>query len=307
MMMSTVLALFQLLQPPTFPSTVQMVGVTITATDERTGAPVTDLKSDDFVMLDEGKRQSIVLFEREEVPASVVILLDTSISMRTLAPAIREAATNLIRELRPIDEVHVAAFDDRYRVLCEFTTNHDEAVASLKNIGQGDATALNRSLYTASRFLELQHRGDVRRRRILILLSDGEDTLDSFSYESAEEALRRSSIVSYVVHLQRGPTQRLTQSGRDQHELTSRAMRFVKSITYETGGKLLSVPEPYPRLIIAGAFSGISAELGSQYHVGYLPSAEIAKDGWRSISVALKSRSGVRLRFRKSYYVTARE
>jgi VWFA-related protein len=307
MVMSTAFALLQLLQTPIFPSTVQMVGVTITATDERTGAPVTDLKSDDFVMFDEGKRQAIVLFEREEVPASVVILLDTSISVRTLAPAIREAATNLIRALRPIDEVHVAAFDDRYRVLCEFTTDHDEAIASLKNIGEGDATALNRSVYTASRFLELQHRGDIRRRRILILLSDGEDTLDSFSYDGVEEALRRSSVVCYVVHLRRGPTQRLTQSGKEQHELTARATRFVESITYETGGKLLSVPEPYPRLIITGAFSGIAADIGSQYHVGYLPSAEISQGGWRSISVALTSRSGVRLRFRKSYYVAIRE
>ncbi len=301
MVVSILFVLLQAAQVPTFSTQVQVVGVTISATDVRTGAPVSDLKPGDFVVLEDGRRQEIQLFERKSVPASIVILLDTSSSMKGLLPSIRDAASRLIHSLRPVDEVQVATFDERYRILSDFTTDHEMASASLAGVRQGSDTALNWALYTATRFLEQSHRDEVGRRRILILLSDGENTHDSFSYEMAEDALRRSRVVCYVVHLQR-----MTLEDPSVLVLTDPATRFIHSIVYETGGQLLSVREPYDHRVIASAFSGIAAELGNQYHLAYSSSAEPTRSGWRDIGVVMTSRSNVRLRFRRGYYVPPR-
>gem|GEM_PF-4173691 len=310
-MMSFVFAVLQATQSPVYSAQVQMVGVTVSAVDATSGASVLDLKLEDFEVRDEGKRREILYFEREQVPASVIIMLDTSSSMRERIPAITEAAANLIRTLRPGDEVHVATFDERYQVLCEFTTDHEAAIASLSSVQPGDMTAFNRSLYIATRFLELQHHGDVKHRRILIVLSDGEDTSDldaSFSYTSSEDVLRRSSVICYIVYLQRAffgnP---FTIAGKKLKGLSERARQFVAMITYETGGRLLSVSAPYQQSVIASAFSGIAADIASQYHLGYVLDDVPTKSGWRAVSVSLKSRSGVQIKYRRGYYALAKE
>lgn len=301
MVIPALLLVLQAAQVPTFPSQVQAVGVTVTATDARTHAPVTDMKREDFLILEDGKRQEIEHFELTAVPASVVILLDTSTSMFGLLPTISDAASRLVRSLRPVDEVHVATFDSTYRILSDFTTDHESAVASLAGARQGGDTALNRAVYTATRLLERRHGSEVQRRRILILLSDGEDTSSALPYEAVEEALRRSRVACYVVHLPRAPG---VDSGIQQ--IAERALFFVKSLVYETGGQLVTVPFPYDGNIIHRAFSGIAAELGSQYFLSYASSADPTKGGWRKVQVALRSRSGVNVRFRRGYYVPPR-
>jgi VWFA-related protein len=298
MLLPAVYMLLQAAQVPTFATQIQLVGVTVSVADVRNGAPVSNLKKEDFAVLEDGKQQDIQYFALETVPASVLILLDTSGSMRDLFLPISEAAARLIRSLRPIDEVHVAAFDDDYHTLCDFTTDHEAAVRALDAMVQGEGTAFNRSVYTATRYLEQREKGNIQRRRILILLSDGENTHPSFSYEMAEDALKRSQVICYVVHL-------LNRGLVDAQlvEVRERASRFVRSIVYESGGQLVEVPFPFNTYIIQRAFNHISDELGTQYYLSYASSADPDKAGWRAISVVLNSRRGVRLQYRKGYYM----
>ncbi len=302
MLVAALMVLLQAVPPvPTFSAQVQVVGVTVNAVDARTGKPVGGLTAADFQVLEDGKRQEMLHFEREEVPASVLILLDTSTSMRGLMPAVREAAIRLIRSLRPVDEVHVATFDDRYRLLCDFTTDHDEAVRALAELHDGNETALNWALYTATRMLERRHERDTERRRVLVLMSDGENTHDSLATEVVIDALRRSPVVCYVVHLQRQFIGDARDISRTQH-----AQQFMESIVYETGGRLVPVVYPYEEFVIRGAFHGIGDELGAQYHLVYASSSDGMRGGWRTIGVAMTSRADVRLRHRRGYYVPAR-
>ncbi len=303
-------ALFALLQgvvTPTYPSNSQMVGVIVSATHENTGEPVFDMVADDFVVLEDGKRQQVTHFQREDVPASVLILLDTSLSMRSFMPEIRDSAMNLIRSLRPIDEVHVATFDVGYRVLSDFTEDREAAIASLDLMRPGGPTNLNQSLYVATRYLERQHRGEVRRRRILVLLSDGEDTESSQSYSVIEETLRRSSVVCYVVYIQRADTRgKLTQLLKRQAVLARRATQFVQTIVFDTGGKLRTIKDPYPRMMITRAFVDIAKDIGNQYYLGYPRVGSSDASGWKKVSVMTVRRSDVRLRYRTSYFFEAK-
>lgn len=301
MLITALVMLLQAPPVPTFSAQVQVVGVTVNAVDTKSGKPVGGLTREDFQVLEDGRRQEILHFNQEDVPASVLLLIDTSVSMKGLLPSVREAAGRLIRSLRAIDEVHVATFDDRYRLLQDFTADHEEAVLALDGVVDGNETALNWALYTATRILERRHTTESERRRILILLSDGENTHESMAYEVALDALRRSPVVCYIVHLARpmnGPSREVS--------LTYAAKRFVESVVYETGGSLAVVPYPYQPYDLRRAFAGIADELGTQYQLAYATSADPGIGGWRAISVAMTSRSNVKLRFRRGYYVPSR-
>ena len=286
---------------PTFAAQVEVVGVTVNAVDPRTGAPVVGLTPQDFNIFEDGKRQQVTNFLQEDAPASVIVLLDASFSMEPLIPSIREAAERLIRSLRPIDEVQVASFDDAYQVLSNFTMDHDAAARSLKSLVQGKNTSVHLAMYTATRLLENRHRKDLDRRRVLIILSDGENTVSSMTAEAALDEIRRSSVVCYAVHITRA-----YEENPRARVLAEQAKHFMESVVFETGGRLVSVQHPYSRDDIVGAFNNISSELGMQYHLGYESIIDPARTGWRTIGVVMTSRSNVRLRYRRGFYVALR-
>lgn len=301
-MLALMMGLFLQVGPvPTFAARVEVVGVTVNAIDTRTGAPVIGLTPRDFNVFEDGKRQQVTNFLQEDAPASVIILLDTSFSMGPLLSSIRDAAAHLIRSLRSIDEVQVASFDERYQMLSDFTTDRDVSVDSLKALAEGKNTSVHLALYTATRMLENRHRKDLNRRRVIVLMSDGENTQSSMSAGTALDAIRRSSIVCYVVHIERE-----FEGNPRAQAVSNDAKELMEAVVFETGGRLVSVRRPYDRDEIVGAFKNISSELGMQYHLAYESVIDPARTGWRTIGVVMTSRSDVRLRYRRGFYVALR-
>jgi VWFA-related protein len=284
-------------QVPVFDASADMVSVTVTAVDERTKAPITDLKQHDFIIAQDSTEQPITYFKKHDIPASIVVLVDVSDSVNSLLPYIKRAAVRLIQSLRPGDEVQVAQFAVRYQELNDFTTDHVEAAAVLeRGFVQGDTTALNRSLYTAVRVLEKRFPGDINRRRIIILLSDGEDAGKSFSNAMVLDSVRRSGVLCYVVHIARNLV-----AGMPEGILN--APEFMKRLAYESGGRLVTVSYYAPHEL-ARAYENIADELDVQYHFGYL--SPTGQPGRHDISVMLRSRSGIVLRHRRTYYIPLR-
>ncbi|HXK36673.1 MAG TPA: VWA domain-containing protein [Candidatus Paceibacterota bacterium] len=280
-------------QVPTFSATVDMVGVTVTAVDSVTGIPVPDLTINDLAVFEDGVYQQMAHFGREDVPASILVLVDASGSVKSLTQLIQDAATRLILSLREYDEVQVAQFGTRYQELTDFTTDHEIAAAALsRGFVKDDSTSLTRALLVAIRSLEMRHPGDAERRRIIVLLSDGENTMGSFSEQSILDQLRRSGVLCYVVHIAR-----IRFSDEDR---IAQARQFMERVAHESGGRLVTVPYDHP-LLLATAYTDIANELGTQYHIAYLSSA--TKPGWHEIAVVLRSRVGITLRFRRGYYV----
>ena len=159
-------------QQPTFKGRSDVVRVFVTVTD-RDGRLVTTLAQTDFELKDEGKPQSIVLFDNTPQPIRLIVMLDVSGSMEGNLPILREASQELFGRLRPDDRARVGSFGREVSISDEFTQDVRALDAALPQTIVPDApTPLWRALDQA--MTAFGHEGD--ERRAILVLSDGKDS-----------------------------------------------------------------------------------------------------------------------------------
>src|SRR5262245_48648993 len=115
---------------PIFGVEIEVINLTVSVTDSRSRY-VTDLKNEDFAVFEDGIRQDLSIFRHEDIPISMVLVLDTSASMDEKLGQAQQAAVRFVKTLRPQDNAQVMQFNDRTTVLQEFTPDHtklEEAV-----------------------------------------------------------------------------------------------------------------------------------------------------------------------------------
>src|SRR5207237_872488 len=149
---------------------------------------VTDLRSNDFVVLEDGVRQEPTLFVQEDLPISVVLMLDVSASMAPNLDTVRLAAARLIDRLRPQDQAEIVQFSERPQVLQAFTSDHQRLLNAVQATELGGGTALHNALYVTIKDVATQARAEEIRRRAIVLLSDGEDTASVITDDRVLEA-----------------------------------------------------------------------------------------------------------------------
>lgn len=292
-------------QIPSFPASVQIVNVFVTATQTGTGRHVPDLNADDFIVMEDGVRQNIVHFECEDVGASIVLLLDVSASTKRARPIILEAARRFLNTLRPTDEVQVAQFGDHYGLLADFTDDRQVQQEALKHVFLDGETKLNASLYTAARFLMRRRAQETERRRVMVVLTDGEDTASGMTSEPVLDEVRRTGVLVYVVHVL-DPLWVLEPRKKA-------ARKYMVELTETSGGRLFTVMqgemnEIKARSAAAGiidVYESIGRELGTQYHLAYTPTNDSTDGRWREIGIVC-NRIGVTLRYRQGYFAPRR-
>jgi Ca-activated chloride channel family protein len=307
----------------------RLINVPLNVSDEH-GAPVGGLTANDFTLAEDGKPQKIVVFEREtSAPLSIVLAIDASESVLRDENLERNAAKHFIKALmRPQDELDLMEFSDTVGELVPFTNDQRRIDAGLGEIQRGQATALYDAIYLASERLGETHGVPVAakdkgvkaatnpgpaddpedlRRRVIVLITDGGDTVKGSRYMQAlEEAQRVGAMVYSLIIV---PV--YADAGRDtggEHALIQMAD--------DTGGKYYYVTEPKD---LEPALRRVSDDLRTQYLLGYYaPSHDVQKDDAekddaekydanapRTITVKLKDASlGARseLRYRKTYY-----
>jgi len=282
----------------------RLVGVPLNVVDEH-GAPVAGLTIDDFLLKEDGKAQTIAVFEREATaPLSIVMAIDASESVLRDENLERNAAKHFVKALvRPQDEVDLMEFSDTVRELVSFTNDVKRIDAGLGELRRGDATALFDAIYLASQRLGESHEGaSAERRRVVVLITDGGDTVKGSRYmEALEEAQRVGAMVYSLIIV---PV--WADAGRDtggEHALIQMAN--------DTGGKYYYVTEPKD---LEPALKKVSDDLRTQYLVGYYAPARTRLDGEqdvspRTISIQLKDPERAKkddLRYRKMYYPDAK-
>ncbi len=119
---------------PQFRVSVDTVSLAVTVTDEE-GRLVTDLPQDNFQVFEDGVEQELQFFSRGELPLRMVILVDTSGSMRSKLELAQEAAVRFVRSLKPGDQVQVVEFNDRVLTLAEFTADFDQVEQAIRRNG----------------------------------------------------------------------------------------------------------------------------------------------------------------------------
>jgi Ca-activated chloride channel family protein len=269
---------------------VRLVNVFVTVTDAN-GAPVPGLEQSDFAVTEDGHPQKIAFFERDtEMPLSIVMAIDTSGSVHKDLSIEKSAAHNFVHALiRPVDQMDLMDFNSDVREVVPFTNNIRRIDNGLENLSNGPATALYDAIYLASQSLSSQRRG----RKVLVLISDGGNTVKGTDYPQAlEQALRGEVMVYSIIDL---PI--LADAGRD-----TAGEHAMITLSEQTGGKYYYAEAGN----LDAIFRKVSEDLRTQYLIGYYPTRRIADSQFRAINVTLTkpSAAGVPyvVRNRTGYY-----
>jgi Ca-activated chloride channel homolog len=279
----------QTTEPPRFRVSVDTVSLAVTVLDEQ-GHLVPGLPKENFSVYEDGVEQAVQIFTRGELPLRMVILLDTSGSMRMKIKLAQEAAVRFVRSLKPGDEVQVVEFNDRVLTLAEFTSDFDRVEQAIRATAPAGATSLYNAIYVSLKDLERETREDLDRRAIVVL-SDGNDTKSILGFEDVKEQARKSNVVIYAISL------RATEADLVKDKYLN-AKYELDVLARETGG-LSFAPAKLDDL--AGVYEEIATELKSQYSIGYVSTNANHDGAWRHLQVISKQ-AGTVVRTRGGYY-----
>jgi Ca-activated chloride channel family protein len=277
-------------QESTFRVDVKLVNVFVNVTDAN-GALVGGLTRDDFALFEDGRPQQIAVFDRQSgQPLNLTLAIDTSGSVRKDMSDEAAAAKRFAHALlRPQDQMSVVEFATKVRELAPFTNNLSSIDRAFGQLHGDWATALYDAVGFASARLGVRPG-----RKVLVLVSDGDDTAKSSTYADALEAALRNEVMIYA--LIDVPIE--ASAGRDlggEHALIT--------LAEETGGKHFYVNDGG----LDQAFAKISDDLRTQYLLAYYPHHQLPGQEFHRITVAVpRAAAGqFNLRHKTGYYANS--
>jgi VWFA-related protein len=277
----------------TLRTTTNEVNVVFTVTDKH-GRRITDLKQNDFRVLDDNKPpQEIRSFHAEtNLPLQVGLLIDASNSVRDRFKFEQQSAIEFLNQtIHPrYDQAFVVGFDVTPEVTQDFTDSSELLAHGVHELRPGGGTALYDALYFACRDKLLKAPKSTTVRRAIILLSDGEDNQSHVTREEAIEMAQRAETIVYTISTNVSGTK-------------GAGDKVLERIADATGGRAFF---PFQIRDVANAFAEIQDELRSQYAVSYKP-ADLKADGhYRTIEIVANDRKNLRVRSRRGWYAPGR-
>jgi VWA domain containing CoxE-like protein len=266
---------------PTIRRVVREVQMVFAAEDHR-GRPVLSLSAPQIRVLDNGMPAPLTNFwAAAGMPVRLALLLDTSDSMRPGFAAARQAALAFLRgaQRSADDQVFILTF-----AAGEADGTGGNQAGALATCRLGGQTALYDALISAARILD----SSTPARRVLLLLSDGEDNYSRATLAEALAALQEANIAVYSVTVH---STRLEYPGD----------RILRQLAAATGGRasLLRNYAGFSRVL-----TNMENDLRSQYVVGFRPLGSLAPDEFHNVKI-LPLKRGTHIRARPGYYVTS--
>ena len=266
---------------------VDLVNVLFTVTD-RKGKLVTDLDKQNLKLLENSRLQTITNFAREtDLPLTIAVLIDTSTSIRDRFKFEQQAAIDfLYRTLRPRkDKALLITFDSAIELVQDFTDNAEALAKAIRQVRPGGGTKMFDGIYLACQEKLKGESG----RKIMILISDGDDNLSLETLAGTLEMAQKSDVSIFAIS---------TNSSGFFGITAPKADKVLKRLSEDTGGRAFF---PFKAEDLSESFQDISAELRSQYSMAYR-SSNPARDGsFRSIRIET-DRKNLRVKARKGYY-----
>lgn len=274
---------------PRFSASVGTVSLAVTLLDEKNRL-VSGLDATNFRVYEDGVQQELEFFSVGELPLKLVILIDTSGSMRQKLALAQEAALGFVESLKPGDEVQVVEFGSRVMTLVEFTPEFDEIAAAIRSTEAEGATAIYNAIYISLKDLDAHARDSIDRRAVVVL-SDGNDTASVLGFEDVREQARKSNVAVYAISL------RATAADLAKEKYMN-AKYELDVLAHESGG-VSYAPQDIGDL--ADVYDQILGELKGQYSLGYT-STNSKQDGkWRRLQIVSEA-EGTTVRSREGYY-----
>jgi VWFA-related protein len=268
--------------------------VDVLVTDGR--VPMAGLKAADFELTDNGTPQTIEQIYVEQLPLNVVMVLDSSGSVRgERLRALKAGALTVIDRLRPRDRGALVSFSHRLDLLAALTGDIATLRRSVDTLDADGSTALRDAAFAA-----LALRTAEATRTLVLLFSDGLDTASILSEDRVLEIARRSDAIVYTIGIRQAESRTGGMRFRPSFEPPTDD-RFLERLSRETAGRLLHAEQNRD---IERTFARVLDEFNSRYVLGYAPRG-VAGSGWHRLEVRLKKRSGTVLA-RRGYFAEAR-
>jgi Ca-activated chloride channel homolog len=264
---------------------------------------VTDLDRSDFKISENGVPQEIRFFGREtDLPLRIAVLLDTSNSIRERLEFEKGAAVNFLTDVirRGNDMAFVMTFDNEPQIIQDYTDQLYLLTAAIQDQRAGGGTALNDAIYMAAQKLEkapLLPRQNSDLRRVIVVISDGDDNLSDHAFSDAIEQAVRSEAVIYTISTNTNWLAIDNPNKPSKYNLDP-GDKILRDLAEQTGGHAFF---PYSVDDLAESFTNIGTELRSQYFIAYSPVNPPVSGQYRKIDVTT-NRKGLVVRTRKGYY-----
>jgi VWFA-related protein len=294
---------------------VNVVGLFFNVKDKH-GALIPNLTKDDFQILEDGKPQSIKYFAAESnLPLTLGILIDSSGSQLRVLDMEKQVGGAFLKQiLTDKDEAYVMDFNIDAELVQDYTRDVRRLQDALNKVkintgfttgpipgagggpvptaGASRGTVLYDAVYLSAHDMLSKEVG----RKAMILLTDGEDEGSQLKIKDAIESAQKADAIVYVLLCaDRGfyGSFQVGYSGESE----------MRKLTEATGGRVINVGNKFDKL--REAFDQISAELRSQYNLGYTPTNNVLDGTYRKIEI--KSKQNYKIQTRAGYYATPRQ
>jgi len=278
---------------PVFASETDIVKVTVTVFDEKRGL-VTDLEREDFEIFEDGVPQDLLLFAQSYDPGQddtlaldLGMLMDTSESMLDELAFSQVAAVRFLNAVPRARDLLTVFFDQDIRV-SRYDSEHQQGL--IRRIHE-TAGGGNTALYDAIT-VYLSRVYGAGGRQVMVLFSDGEDSISTVSMGETLEMVRSSNVTIYPIAFGFGP-------GSRRRDFRARA--FLQQLADITGGEVFHPSSPQK---LRGIYDEILAQLEAQYVIGFRSSNSAADGRFRHLEVRVK-RDSVEPHHRQGYYAPA--
>lgn len=274
-------------------SQVELVALHVTVTDAR-GQFVPNLTKSNFEVFENKVRQTLSFFSNSDIPVTMGLVIDNSGSMREKRTQVSAAAMAFVNSSNPQDEAFVVNFNDEYYLdtAGDFTSDRKNLDEALNRIDARGMTALYDAVIGSLDHLKKGHKD----KRVLLLITDGDDDASRETFEDAIKAAVKSDAAIYAIGVFS------VEDRKSEGRMVRHSVKTLTELAQATGGRAY-----FPQTLdqVTPVCEQVARDIRNQYTLGYYPSNE-ARDGtFRSVQVKLIAPKGMKhlvVRTRVGYY-----
>jgi Ca-activated chloride channel family protein len=272
---------------------VELVVLHVTVADER-GEFVADLRQGNFRVFEQSIEQKLSFFSREDVPVTMGLVIDNSGSMREKRDQVNAAAMTFVRTSNPQDEAFVVNFNDEYYLDTDgdFTSDQANLHDALARIDTRGSTALYDAVIGSLAHLKKGHKD----KRVLLLVTDGEDTASEKTFEDAIKASEESNATIYAIGVYS------EDDLEHDKKMVRRSKKVLTQLAEATGGQAY-FPDKLDQ--VTPICEQVAREIRNQYTLGYYPENTNRDGTFRPVMVKVippNGRGKLSVRTRTGYY-----
>src|SRR3984885_11703053 len=275
-------------ETPVFTLDARLVPLYVSVVDKN-GKMVTNIPQASFKVFENNVEQTLKVFNREDVPVSMGIIIDNSGSMREKRPKVAAAALELIKASNPQDEVFIVDFNDVAYLDAPFTNNIKKLEQVLDKIDTRGGTAMRDAI---SMSIDYAKEEGKKSKKVLLVITDGNDNTSNETLEQLFRKAHQSEVLIYCIGL---------LSEEEPREARA-AKRALSELATASGGLAY-----YPKSLseVESITPQIAHEIRNQYILAYTPTNAVLDGKFRSIRVTVNAPGHPTVRVRNGYYANA--